>query len=94
MRRALVLLALFPLAACVSAPPPPPRQIGEMPSNKVWARTDGQRMAGNPALFKKGQTDLQECRQLASTGEPNQYDLVTLNSCMTERGYMEIDKPA
>ncbi len=91
---AVVLPLAAGLAACVSAPAPRPQPtVGEMPSNKVWARADGQRMAGNPALLKKGQTDLNECRQQAATGEANKYVLDVLNSCMTDRGYVERERP-
>ena len=95
MRHVLALLAALPLAACVTSPPPaPPRQVGEVAANKIWARTDGQRMAGNAALYKKGQTDLRECREQAATGEPNKYMIDVLNACMTQRGYEERDRPS
>lgn len=78
------------VAACV--PKQPPRAIGAPPSNKVWARADGQRMAGNPALTRQGQADLQQCRALAAIdGKDGQYDLKVLNGCMTSRGYVERD---
>lgn len=77
-------------AACV--PSKPSASIGAQPSNKVWARADGQRMKGNPGLMKQGEADLQQCRALASVdGRNNHYDLKVLNGCMTSRGYIERD---
>jgi len=80
------------LAAAACAPKQLPRTIGAAPTNKVWARADGLRMAGNPALTRQGQTDLQQCRSLATIdGKEGQYDLKILNGCMTSRGYIERD---
>jgi hypothetical protein len=94
MRRALVLLALFPLAACVSAPPPPPREYGEIPANKVWARKDGQMMSSNPALLAQGKTDLATCRKESETDQPNRLDLTNFKGCMDGKGYYLIDRQA
>lgn len=78
------------LAGCVSKAPP--RTIGAPPANKVWARADGMRMSGNPALMRQGQADLAQCRALANVGgQDGQYDLKILNGCMTTRGYVERD---
>jgi|GEM_PF-7072705 hypothetical protein len=79
---------ILTVAGC--APRQAQRTIAEMPSNMVWARADGQRMAGNPTLTRQGQADLQQCRALASVnGKEAQYDLKLLNGCMTSRGYVE-----
>ena len=84
----LILGAVLSVAAC--SPRTPPAQPVAPTTNKVWARADGQRMAGNPALTRQGQTDLTQCRALASVGSaPGQYDLMILNGCMTSRGYVE-----
>jgi hypothetical protein len=49
-------------------------------------------MAGNPALTRQGQADLQQCRTLASVNAKEaQYDIKLLNGCMTSRGYVERD---
>jgi hypothetical protein len=76
------------VSACTPRTPP---VVAQAPAaNKVWARADGQRMAGNPALTRQGQTDLTQCRALAAVGSaPGQYDLMILNGCMTSRGYVE-----
>ncbi|MEJ1936915.1 hypothetical protein WDZ92_42525 [Nostoc sp. NIES-2111] len=92
MRRALILLALFPLAACVSAPPPPPREFGKIPDNKVWARKDGQMMSTNPALLAQGKTDLATCQRDAGTDQPGVLDLTTFKGCMDGKGYYLIDR--
>lgn len=82
--------AAIALAGCVSSKPD--RVIGAAPSNKVWARADGQRMSASPALMRQGQTDLTQCRALATVdGKAGQYDLRILNGCMTSRGYVERD---
>lgn len=78
------------LSACAS--PKHDRVIGTSPTNKVWARADGQRMSASPALMRQGQADLTQCRALASVdGKQGQYDLRVLNGCMTSRGYIERD---
>ena len=78
------------LVACTS--PKHDRVIGTAPSNKVWARADGQRMSASPALMRQGQADLTQCRALATVdGKQGQYDLRVLNGCMTSRGYIERD---
>lgn len=87
-RWAFALGTVLSVAAC--SPRTPPAQPVAPTTNKVWARADGQRMAGNPALTRQGQTDLTQCRALASVGSaPGQYDLMILNGCMTSRGYVE-----
>ncbi len=86
----LVLVSAFALGGCVASKPQ--RVIGAAPTNKVWARADGQRMSGNAALMRQGQADLTQCRALASVdGREGQYDLRILNGCMTSRGYVERD---
>lgn len=76
------------------APAPPPVAAAPSPTgsdNKVWARVDGQRMAGNPALTRQGQSDLKECReQSAVSPGATVYQLRILNECMERRGYKEI----
>ena len=94
MKSRLALIAAacvtFAIGGCVPRQPPKPVEVA--PSNKVWARADGQRMAGNPALTRQGQADLQQCRALASINAAEaQYDLKILNGCMTSRGYVERD---
>lgn len=85
-----VFVISLALAGCVSKAPP--RVVGPAPSNKVWARADGMRMSGNPALMRQGQADLSQCRALANVGgQDGQYDLKILNGCMTSRGYVERD---
>jgi hypothetical protein len=89
---ALIVATCFSLAVAGCVPRQPQRVIETPPSNKVWARADGQRMAGNPTLTRQGQADLQQCRGLASiNAQEAQYDLKILNGCMTSRGYVERD---
>lgn len=96
---ALVAAALPLLAGCASAPAPQPMAAVQPQADsgreKVWARADGRRMAGNPALTRQGQQDLSECRTLAAIeGQPGKYVIPTLNDCMNGRGYVEIEKPS
>lgn len=78
------------LSGCVATKREP--VIGTAPTNKVWARSDGQKMSASPALLRQGQADLTQCRALAAvTNQPGQYDLRILNGCMTSRGYVERD---
>jgi hypothetical protein len=98
--RTILIATVLPLlGACVSTRPAPraaPMATETGPEReKVWARADGQRMAANPSLAAQGRRDLTECRSLAAIeGQPGQYHLPTLNDCMNQRGYVEIDKPA
>lgn len=93
MRKACLGIAMgAALAAAGCVPTKPQRTIGFQPSNKIWARADGQRMSGNAGLMRQGQADLQQCRALASVdGRDGQYDLKILNGCMESRGYVERD---
>jgi hypothetical protein len=89
---ALIVVTCVTLAAAGCVPRQSQRAMEAPPSNKVWARADGQRMAGNPALTRQGQADLQQCRTLASVNAKEaQYDIKLLNGCMTSRGYVERD---
>lgn len=84
------LVLAFSLSGCMSSKPE--RVIGAAPTNKAWARADGQRMSGNTGLMRQGQADLSQCRALALVdGKDGQYDLRILNGCMTSRGYVERD---
>lgn len=90
--RSLAFGAITALLAAACVPAKPPSTIGVQPSNKIWARADGQRMSGNPGLMRQGQADLTQCRALASVGgKDGHYDLKILNGCMTSRGYVERD---
>ena len=89
--------AALVLSGCnTRGPAPAPMAAAPAPSptgadNKVWARVDGQRMSGNPALTRQGQADLAECRQQAAVSPgATVYQLRILNECMDRRGYKEI----
>jgi hypothetical protein len=84
-RTTTVLLTVVALAGCVpqhSAYEPPPPGI-------EWARKDGQRMSGNPALLEKGLRDKASCSELASHGDAVDFD--TFSSCMDRYGYYRRD---
>lgn len=51
----------------------------------VWARNDGQRMAGNPVLLRQGQKDQAECRHEAASGTG--LSQTVFAACMQRRGY-------
>ena len=50
----------------------------------AWARSDGQRMAGNPDLIAKAQADIADCQAEAP---PRAAKGVPGEPCMRERGY-------
>ena len=50
----------------------------------AWARSDGQRMAGNPDLIAKAQADIAACQAEAP---PRAAKGVPGEPCMRERGY-------
>jgi len=51
----------------------------------VWARNDGRRMSGNPALLRQGQKDQAECRHQASLSSAVNRNVFA--PCMQKRGY-------
>jgi hypothetical protein len=57
-------------------------------SNIIWARKDGQRMTGNPALFQQGNQDKSLCEQRAS--QTGTIDMAAFNACTDEKGYYRI----
>ena len=89
--RGFACLALLLLAGCsrsperaaavqgrVAAPPAGPSAMF------AWARSDGQRMAGNPELIGQAQADIAECQAEAPPRAPRG---VLGEPCMRERGY-------
>jgi hypothetical protein len=94
VRVALALALLSPaLAGCMSdrfgAPAQAPRSYPPPSPNPIWARADGQRMAGNPALLAKGQQDRSECQDRASAS--GELDFQAFSACMYGRGYYRAD---
>src|SRR6516164_1957960 len=67
---ALCLTAiLIPLLGCATTPPivtTPP--IAEM----AWVRTDGRKIADDPALLQQGRTDIVACNADLDTGSPTE----------------------
>jgi hypothetical protein len=55
------------------------------PTPYVWARNDGRRMSGNPALLSQGQKDQAQCRDVAATGGALKSNVFA--QCMQQRGY-------
>jgi hypothetical protein len=85
MQKITTALLVVALAGCVSqqsayGPPPPGIE---------WARKDGQRMSGNPALLEKGIRDKASCSELASRGDAVDFD--TFSACMDRNGYYRRD---
>jgi len=62
---------------------------GAQASNIIWARKDGQRMSGNPALFQQGNQDKSLCEQRAS--QTGALDFSVFSACMEEKGYYRRD---
>ena len=71
-----------PLAYAAQPVPFAPAQ-----SSYVWARNDGQRMSGNPALLRQGQKDQAQCRDQANSGDASKSNVFA--QCMQRRGYFQ-----
>ena len=72
---------LIPLLGCATTPPivtAPP--IAEM----AWVRTDGRKIADDPALLQKGRTDIAACNANLDTGSPSDVG----RACMVQKGYV------
>jgi hypothetical protein len=66
------------LSACVTATPP------EM----AWVRTDGRRVADDPALLRQGKSDMTTCSADLDNGVPT----ASAKGCMAVRGYALVRK--
>ena len=89
--RVWACLVLFVLLGCSrlsersAAVPAPAAAAPAGPSASfAWARSDGQRMAGNPDLIAHAQADIAECQAEAP---PRAAKGVPGEPCMRERGY-------
>jgi hypothetical protein len=85
MIRPLLCLALLVVAGCsgrerVARAPQGP----VAPAGFAWARSDGQRMAGNPELTEKAQADIAACQAETPPQAPRG---VPGEGCMRARGY-------
>src|SRR6476660_4582243 len=93
MMRLLLCLVLLAAAGCsgrdrtvraapgpMAGPPAGPAAGGGF----AWARSDGQRMAGNPELTGQAHADIAECQAEAPPRAPWG---VPGEPCMRERGY-------
>jgi len=60
-------------------------QFAPVTETYVWARNDGQRMSGNPALLRHGQKDQAACRDEAYSGSALNRNAFAY--CMQKRGY-------
>jgi len=72
---------LIPLLGCATTPPKvtaPP--IAEM----AWVRTDGRKIADDPALLQQGRTDIAACNANLDTGSPSD----VARACMVQKGYV------
>jgi hypothetical protein len=54
----------------------------------AWVRTDGRRIADDPALLQQGKTDIALCRADLDAGSANE----TARTCMSQRGYTLVQK--
>jgi hypothetical protein len=54
----------------------------------TWVRTDGRRIAGDPALLQQGKADVALCHGDLDTGTASG----SARACMAERGYALIQK--
>ena len=72
---------LILLLGCATTPPivtTPP--IAEM----AWVRTDGRKIADDPALLQQGRTDIVACNANLDTGSPSE----AARGCMAQKGYV------
>ena len=72
---------LILLLGCATTPPivtTPP--IAEM----AWVRTDGRKIADDPALLQQGRTDIAACNANLDTGSPTE----AARGCMAQKGYV------
>jgi hypothetical protein len=67
------------LPACVTT-----NTVPEM----VWVRTDGRRIADDPALLQQGKSDMALCHADLDAGSANE----TARNCMAQRGYALVQK--
>jgi hypothetical protein len=74
---ALAMLNVLPGCATMKAAP-------EM----AWVRTDGRRIADDPALLQQGKTDIALCHADLDAGSANE----TARTCMSQRGYTLVQK--
>ena len=49
----------------------------------AWVRTDGRKVADDPALLQQGKSDIAVCNANLDTGSPND----TARVCMAQKGY-------
>jgi hypothetical protein len=90
MMRPLLCLVLLVVTGCSGSerfarPAPSPAAVPAAPAaGFAWARSDGQRIAGNPELTERAQADIAACQAetppRAASGVPGE-------ACMRSRGY-------
>jgi hypothetical protein len=54
----------------------------------AWVRTDGKRIADDPALLQQGKTDIAVCQANLDAGSPTE----TARDCMARKGYALVQK--
>ena len=54
----------------------------------AWVRTDGRRIADDPALLQQGKADIALCHADLDAGSTNE----TARTCMSQRGYTLVQK--
>ena len=72
---------LILLSGCATTPPiVTTSPIAEM----AWVRTDGRKIADDPALLQQGRTDIAACNANLDTGSPTE----AARGCMAQKGYV------
>ena len=71
----ILLLGRATTPPIVTTPP-----IAEM----AWVRTDGRKIADDPALLQQGRTDIAACNANLDTGSPTE----AARGCMAQKGYV------
>jgi len=76
---------LILLLGCATTPPivtTPP--IAEM----AWVRTDGRKIADDPALLQQGKSDIAACDANLDSGTPT----ASARGCMAQKGYVLVQR--
>ncbi|MCP8938153.1 hypothetical protein NK718_06475 [Alsobacter sp. SYSU M60028] len=87
---ALALAGCMPQTRTVYEPQPAVA-MAQLGDNVLWARTDGRRMATDPALRAQGEADKARCEEEATTSGVLQWRAFA--SCMNRAGYVEMRQP-
>jgi hypothetical protein len=75
--RLCAIVPLIELSACVTTTP------SSLP-DMAWVRTDGRKIADDPALLQQGKSDIASCDANLDSGTPT----ASARGCMAQKGYV------